>query len=97
MIGKKSQSKIYDVLKDVLHAADNEKTERVVSANQAKFQMIFSCFHNYEVSKYVCTCICKYICKCVYTRAQINNDFSIQIITNEIFEYSFFGICVYQA
>ena len=41
-------------LNDLLKHLYNEKGERiVVSANQANFQLIFSCFHYYEVSMYM--------------------------------------------
>ena len=54
-----SRKKLNELLKEHLY---NDKGEKiVVSANQANFQLIFSCFHNYEVSVHM---LCMY---CVYT------------------------------
>ena len=47
-----------DLLKEHLYA-NGERI--VVSASYAEFQLIFSCFHNYEVSVY----IVYYVCICI--------------------------------
>ena len=45
-----SRGKLNDLLK---HLYNEEGEQIVVSANQANFQLIFSCFHYYEVSVYM--------------------------------------------